>query len=153
MVKNILNLDEREDDKDWRWELVEILDQELGGVELEVFHSAEPYDYSGDREGYRNGSRERDLFTRVGRLTMRVPRNYEGKFCIRFFDRYQRSEIGLVLALQESYLQGVSTRKRKKITETCAGWSFPESRSPAWLRNWMELWRPGEQDHWKKTYP
>ncbi len=97
-----------------------MLAQELLEVEFEEFLGAEPYERSEDREGYRNGYRERDLFTRVGRLTLRVPRDREGKFSTRLFDCYQRSEKALVLALQESYLQGVSTRKMKKITDCVA---------------------------------
>ena len=46
--------------------------------------------------------------TRVGRLWLRVPRDREGKFSTELFERYKRSEKALVLALQESFLQGVS---------------------------------------------
>jgi putative transposase len=70
----------------------------------------------------------RDLFTRVGRLTLRVPLDREGRFSTEIFERYQRSEKALVLALQESYLQGVSTRKVKKITEKLCGVRFSKDQ-------------------------
>ena len=40
------------------------------------------------------------LHTRVGRITLRVPRDREGRFSAQLFDRYQRSERDLVLAFQ-----------------------------------------------------
>ena len=43
------------------------------------------------------------------------------------FARYQRSEKALVLALQEAYLQGVSTRKVKKLTEPLCGTTVSKS--------------------------
>ena len=53
-----------------------------------------------------------------------MPRDRQGHFSTEIFERYQRSEKALVLALQESYLQGVSTRKVKKITEKLCGVQF-----------------------------
>jgi putative transposase len=104
-------------DTDWLRDLVEWLIQELLNLEFLEFVGAEPYERSEGRQGYRNGYRQRELFTRVGRLILRVPRDREGRFSTLLFERYQRSEKALVLALQESYLQGVSTRKVKRITE------------------------------------
>ena len=74
------NLEEVNEDKEWLRDLVEWLVQELLEVEFSEFIAAEPYERSEDRQGYRNGYRQRDLFTRVGRLTRRVPRDREGRF-------------------------------------------------------------------------
>lgn len=46
-----------------------------------------------------------------------MPRGREGRFSTELFERYQRSEKTLVSALAEMYVQGVSTRKIKAITE------------------------------------
>jgi putative transposase len=43
------------------------------------------------------------------------------------FERYQRSEKALVGALAEMYVQGVSTRKVKEITEQLCGHQFSAS--------------------------
>lgn len=51
-----------------------------------------PYERSDDRTGYRNGNRERELTTRVGSLTLRVPRHRNGNFSTDLFNSYQRSE-------------------------------------------------------------
>lgn len=53
---------------------------------------AEPYERTEERNGYRNGTYPLQLTTRVGNLTLRVPRIRNGKFSTRMFARYQRSE-------------------------------------------------------------
>ena len=65
--------------------------------------------------------------TRVGKLELRVPRDRDGRFSTELFERYQRSEKALVSALAEMYVQGVSTRKVKAITEELCGTSFSAS--------------------------
>ncbi len=113
---------------DWLRELVEWLVQELLELEFSEFLGAEPYERNEGRQGYRNGFRERELFTRVGWLTLRVPRDRDGRFSTQLFERYQYSEKALVLALQESYLQGVSTRKVRKITAKLCGVEFSKDQ-------------------------
>jgi len=60
-----------------------------------------------------------------------IPKDREGRFQTGLFERYQRSEKALVLALQEMYLQGVSTRKVTEITETLCGTEFSKSQVSA----------------------
>ena len=69
------------------------------------------------RVGYRSGYYDRTLITRVGKLELRVPQDRDGRFSTELFERYRRSERALVAALAEMYVQGVSTRKVKTITE------------------------------------
>lgn len=79
------------------------------------------------RLGYRSGSYSRSLITRLGTIELRVPRDRAGLFSTELFERYQRSERALVSALAEMYVQGVSTRKVKAVTETLCGHSFSAS--------------------------
>src|SRR3954451_7981633 len=79
------------------------------------------------RLGYRAGYYSRTLVTRVGKLELRVPQDREGRFSTELFERYQRSEQALVATLAEMYVQGVSTRKVKAITEELCGHSFSAS--------------------------
>ena len=65
------------------------------------------YERSEDRTGYRNGSYERQLTTRVGQLTLEVPRCKGSSFSTKLLKRYQRSEKALVLTLMEMVVQGV----------------------------------------------
>ena len=71
---------------------------------------AEPYERTEERTGYRNGTYPHQLTTRVGNLTLRVPRIRNGKFSTELFARYQICEQALVLALMEMVINGVSTR-------------------------------------------
>ncbi|MDQ2681076.1 MAG: IS256 family transposase [Candidatus Eremiobacteraeota bacterium] len=77
--------------------------------------------------GYRNGTRGRQLYTRVGPVTLRVPQARDGGFSTDIFQRYQRSEQALVLAILEMYVNGVSTRKVSTITESLCGTSISKS--------------------------
>jgi len=80
-----------------------------------------------ERVGYRAGYYGRTLVTRVGKLELRVPQDRNGRFSTELFERYQRSERALVAALAEMYVQGVSTRKVKAITEELCGHRFSAS--------------------------
>jgi putative transposase len=56
-----------------------------------------------------------------------VPQDRQGRFSIELFERYQRSEKALVAALAEMYVQGVSTRQVKQVTEELVGHAFSAS--------------------------
>ena len=79
------------------------------------------------RLSYRSGYYGRSLITRVGTLELRVPQDRLGRFSTDLFARYQRSEKALVGTLAEMYVQGVSTRKVKAVTEALCGHSFSAS--------------------------
>ncbi len=102
--------------------------QQFLEAEITTFLQAEPYQRTTDRTGYRNGYKPRIVKTRVGRIELSVPQDREGRFHSGLFARFQRSEKALILALQEAYLQGVSTRKVTKITEQLCGTSFSKSQ-------------------------
>jgi len=99
--------------------------------ELTAFLKAEPYTRTEERRGYRNGYKPRTLKTRVGRLELMVPKDREGRFQTELFEKYQRNEKALVLAIIEMYVQGVSTRKVKKITEELCGLEISKSQVSA----------------------
>ncbi len=84
------------------------------------------YERSEERTGYRNGSYERQLTTRVGQLT-EVPRYKDGSFSTKLFQHYQRSEKALFLALMEMVVHGVSTHRVKKVTTELCGREFSKS--------------------------
>jgi putative transposase len=79
------------------------------------------------RLGYRSGYYPRSLITRIGKIELRVPQDRQGRFSTELFERYQRSEKALMAGLAEMYVQGVSTRKVKAITEELIGHSFSAS--------------------------
>lgn len=101
--------------------------QEVLEGEMTEFLGAAPSERTQERQGYRAGYYGRNLVTRIGKLELRVPRDRHGEFSTAVFERYQRSEKALVAALAEMYVQGVSTRKVKAITEELCGHQFSAS--------------------------
>ncbi|WP_373730646.1 IS256 family transposase [Bacteroides heparinolyticus] len=89
---------------------------------------AEPYERTEERTGSRNGFRDRPLTTRIGKITLKVPKHRNGEaFKTIVFDTYCRSEAALVITMAEMCVNGVSTRKVSQIMETLCGKSFSKS--------------------------
>jgi putative transposase len=112
--------------------------------EFDKFLGAGRWERSGERQGWRNGSKRRRLHTRVGTIELRVPKDREGRFQPTLFERYQRSEKAFVLALVEMYIQGVSTRKVQKIVEELCGVLVSASQVSALTKQLdteLEAWR------------
>jgi putative transposase len=108
---------------------------------------------SDGRLGYRSGYYGRSLVTRVGTLELRVPQDRQGRFSTELFERYQRSEKALVGALAEMYVQGVSTRKVKAITEELCGHSFSASSISAINKSLDESLRAFAERRLGDPYP
>jgi transposase-like protein len=62
------------------------------------------------RSNSRNGYRERSWDTRVGEISLQVPRLRQGSYLPSFVEPRRTAEKALVSVIQEAYLQGVSTR-------------------------------------------
>src|SRR3954452_17994928 len=107
--------------------IVQDLLQEMLEGEMTEALGASKSERSDGRVGYRSGHYNRTLITRVGKLELRVPQDRDGRFSTELFERYQRSEQALVATLAEMYVQGVSTRKVKAITEELCGHAFSAS--------------------------
>jgi putative transposase len=134
--------------------MLQTLLQETLQAEFTRFLGAAPHERRPERRGWRNGTRERTLLTRVGPLTLRVPRDRAGEFQPTLFARYQRSEQALVLALAERYLQGVSTRKVSAIVEQLCGTTISASTVSACTQTLdagLAAWRARRLD--ATTYP
>jgi putative transposase len=107
--------------------LVREVIQQVLEAEMEEAVGASKGERTSERVGYRAGYYGRTLVTRVGKLELRVPQDRQGRFRTEVFERYQRSEKALVAALAEMYVQGVSTRKVKAVTEELCGHEFSAS--------------------------
>ena len=89
---------------------------------------AEPYQRTEERTGSRNGFRDRPLTTRIGQITLKVPKHRNGEAFKTFvFDNYCRSEAALIITMAEMCVNGVSTRKVSQVMETLCGKSFSKS--------------------------
>jgi transposase-like protein len=76
-----------------------------------------PYERSDRRNAHRNGTRKRSLKTRFGELNLDKPQFREIPFETKVFERYSRVEQALLMAIAESYIQGVSTRRMEAIVK------------------------------------
>ena len=115
------------EEKDLLKAAVQEMVQEVLEAEMDETVGARKGERTSDRTGYRSGYYSRGLVTRVGKLELRVPQDRQGRFSTEVFERYQRSEKALVACLAEMYVQGVSTRKVKAITEELCGHAFSAS--------------------------
>ena len=118
-------------DKEFLKPLIQTAVQEVLEAEMTEALGAEKGERSEGRLGYRSGYYPRSLITRVGKIELKVPQDRQGRFSTELFERYQRSEKALVAALAEMYVQGVSTRKVKQVTEELVGHAFSASASSA----------------------
>ena len=107
--------------------LQESLNSVMKAESTEQLH-AESYERSDERAGYRNGSRERALNTRIGTFVLTVPKHRGGvPFKTEIFDTFCRSEAALIASMAEMVVNGVSTRKVSKVVETLCGTSISKS--------------------------
>src|SRR5262245_44732196 len=114
-------------DEDFVRAAVEALVQAALEAEMTEAIGAAKGERSATRLSYRSGYYSRSLINRVGTLELRVPQDRLGRCSTELFERYQRSEKALVGTLAEMYVQGVSTRKVKAVTEALCGHSFSAS--------------------------
>ena len=107
--------------------LIQSVVQEVLEAQMSAALGADKGERTAERLGYRSGYYTRWLITRVGRIELRVPQDRQGRFSTEVFERYQRSEKALVSSIIEMYVQGVSTRKVKKVAEQLCGYRFSAS--------------------------
>jgi putative transposase len=133
--------------------VTQVLNQILEAQVSERLQAAR-YERTEERQGYRNGVRPRALTTRVGTLDLQVPQVRDGAFSTELFARYQRSEQALLVSLMEMVVNGVSTRKVKRITEELCGASFSKSTVSALCQRLdplVQAWN--ERELRQTTYP
>jgi putative transposase len=125
-------------------ELMRILLNNAMRIERSKYLQADQYERTEDRKGYANGYKPKTLRTRIGEITFAVPQVREGGFYPSALEKGMRSERALVAALAEMYVQGVSTRKVKAITEELCGVEISTmqvSRATAQLDEVLQEWR------------
>src|SRR5690554_6383393 len=132
--------------------LEEIFNQVLLAQSTEQLQAA-PYERTEKRTAYRNGSYDRSLTTRVGTLRLHIPRHRNGDFSTELFQRYQRSEQALILAMMEMVVNGVSTRKVEFITEELCEKKFSKSTVSALCEKLDPLVHDFRTRPWDSHYP
>ncbi len=113
-------------------------------AERSKYLQANKYERTEERTGHANGYKPKTVKTRLGEITFAIPQVREGGFYPSALEKGMRSERALVIALAEMYVQGVSTRKVKAITEELCGVEITPmqvSRAASQLDATLQEWR------------
>jgi putative transposase len=125
-------------------ELLRVLINNAMQAERAKYVRADEYERSEERTGHANGYKPKTVKTRMGEITFSIPQVREGGFYPAALEKGLRSERALVITLAEMYIQGVSTRKVKAITEQLCGVEISAmqvSRAVAQLDAVLQEWR------------
>ena len=125
-------------------EMMRVLINQAMQVERSKYLQADEYERTEERKGHANGYKPKTVRTRMGEITFAVPQVREGGFYPSALEKGLRSERALLITLAEMYVQGVSTRKVKAITEQLCGVEISAmqvSRATAQLDEVLQEWR------------
>lgn len=104
--------------------VVSTVEEALNGLldaEADRLCGAKRYEHSADRVDTRAGHYERQLHTKAGEVTLKMPKLRKLPFETAIIERYRRREISVEEALVEMYLAGVSVRRVEDITQALWG--------------------------------
>ncbi len=90
-------------------------------IERNQFLQADPCERNEERKGHANGYKPKTLNTRLGPVTVELPQVRGLSFYPRSLEKGSRSEKALKLAIDEMYVNVVSTRRVTKIIEKLCG--------------------------------
>src|SRR3982074_352537 len=110
-LQELLRKAELDSDVDFLREGVRVMAQQLMELEVTQHVGADKYERAAERNGERNGYRDRTWDTRVGSIELRVPRVRDGGYYPALLEPRRRGERALVAVVQEAYVHGVSTRR------------------------------------------
>ena len=125
-------------------EMMRVLINQAMQVERSKYLQAAEYERTEERKGHANGYKPKTVRTRMGEITFSVPQVREGGFYPSALEKGLRSERALTITLAEMYVQGVSTRRVKVITEQLCGVEISAtqvSRATAQLDEVLQEWR------------
>jgi transposase-like protein len=125
-------------------ELMRVLINNIMQAERSKYLQAEEYERTEELIGHANGYKPKTMKTRLGEITFSIPQVREGGFYPSALEKGLRSERALIATLAEMYVQGVSTRKVKAITEQLCGVEISAmqvSRATAKLDETLLEWR------------
>jgi putative transposase len=110
-LSELLRKAQADKDTDFLRDGMKVLGEALMELEATQHIGAERYERGADRNGYRNGYRERQWDTRAGTVELKVPRVRDGSFFPSILEPRKRAERALAAVIQQAYVEGVSTRR------------------------------------------
>jgi transposase-like protein len=122
-------------------------------AEVEALCNAAYGSRSGERENSRNGYRERDLETRMGTMSLSIPKLRRGSYLPSFLEPRRRWEKAFVQVVSEAYVLGVSTRKVEDLVEAMGAKGMGRSEVSRMAQSLDEQVRAFRERPLEKAYP
>src|SRR6186713_3173518 len=113
----LVDLLQKSGDGDFLRSVAEAVLQILMEADVEGLIGAARHERSGDRLNYRNGYRDRTFDTRLGPLSLRIPKLRQGSYFPPFLEPRKTAEKALVSVIQEAWIGGVSTRRVDELVQ------------------------------------
>src|SRR3954447_9531381 len=113
----LVELLQKSGESDFLRAVAEAVLQILMEADVEGVIGAGRHERSTERLNYRNGYRERTLHTRLGPLSLRIPKLRQGSYFPPFLEPRKVSEKALVAVIQEAWIGGVSTRRVDELVQ------------------------------------
>src|ERR1041384_6912388 len=102
---------------DLRRAVAEAVLQILMEADVEGLIGAGRHERTAERLNYRNGYRDRTLDTRLGSLSLRIPKLRQGSYFPPFLEPRKTAEKALVTVIQEAWTGGVSPRRVDELVQ------------------------------------
>jgi putative transposase len=113
----LTELAEKGADADFLREMIQYVAQRMMDMDVESLCSAAYGERSPERLNSRNGFRERFWETRAGSVDLKIPKLRKGSYFPGFLEPRRTAEKALAAVIQESYIQGVSTRSVDELVK------------------------------------
>jgi putative transposase len=107
----LIELLQKSEDGDFLRSVAKVVLQLLMEADVEGLIGAARHERSAERLNYRNGYRDRTFETRLGPLSLRIPKLRQGSYFPPFLEPRKIAEKALVAVIQEAWIGGVSTRR------------------------------------------
>src|SRR3954470_4718875 len=113
----LVELLQKSGDGDFLRSVAEAVLQILMEADVEGLIGAGSHERSAERLNYRNGYRDRTFDTRLGPLSLRIPKLRQGSYFPPFLEPRKTAERALVAVIQEAWIGGVSTRRVDELVQ------------------------------------
>lgn len=133
--------------------MLQWLCEQLMDVEVASKVQANKSERTDERKGYRSGYRVRRFDTRMGTMYLFVPKVRQGGYIPFFVSEKSRSEAALINVIQEAYINGVSTRKIKRLAQSLGIESISRGQVSNITRELNEQVQAFRNRRLEKTYP
>src|SRR5260221_14481130 len=113
----LVELLQKSGDGDFLRAVAEAVLQILMEADVEGLIGAGRHERTGDRLNYRNGYRDRSLDTRLGPLSLRIPKLRQGSYFPPFLEPRKTARKAPGLGIQEAWIGGGSTPPGGEVGE------------------------------------